>query len=125
MNKMEKALANQENILFVKESCAFCSTTKKLASKLEETKILKPFEIFTLDIDFSLVELKNLLKNYGWKPTDSSDLVSLPQIYIQGEYIGGNNDFYKSKYNEGDENNQIEVDGKLIKTPNKINPMNF
>ncbi|NJK71138.1 MAG: hypothetical protein HC932_02665 [Thermales bacterium] len=78
-----------------------------------------------MDIDFSLVELKNLLENYDWEPTDSSDLVSLPQIYIQGEYIGGNNDFYKSKYNEGDEDNQIEVDGKLIKTPNKIKPNEF
>jgi len=125
MQNIQKYLDEGKNILFVKESCTYCSATKKLASKLEAAGIVEPFQIFTLHEDFEQAEITDLLKNYGWEPKDTNDLVALPQVYIQGEYIGSNNKFYDSKYNLGDENNQIEVGGKLIETPNKINPMNF
>lgn len=106
-------IASTKNVIFYKLNCPFCIAAQKLADALVERNILKDYAIYTLGQDFDNSTLTELVSNNGWQPDGLQYTASKPQIFIQGEYINGNFEFYKSKWN---------LDEGM---PNLKNPMRF
>jgi glutaredoxin len=106
-------IANTQNAFFFKSSCPFCVSARTLADCLVDKKILDSYSVYFLDKDFNNETLTKLVLNNGWQPDGQQQIASKPQIFIKGEYIKGNAEFYKSKWNTGE--------GKT----NLKNPMRF
>ena len=110
--EMQKIAENQ-NTLFYKPNCPFCIASQGLLDQLVNLSLLDSYKIYTLNIDFNNQALTDLTCIYGWQPDGVQSVCTKPQIFIKGEYIGGNFEFYKSKWN---------VDAGY---PNLKNPMRF
>jgi glutaredoxin-related protein len=54
-----------------------------------------------------------LVSDSGWQPDGSQYVATKPQIFVDGQYIGGNFEFYNSKWNVGEN------------MPNLMNPLRF
>jgi glutaredoxin len=106
-------IANTKNVIFGKDSCRFCSSALILINRLVELKILNNFVYYHQGQEFDDAELKQLLLNNNWQPDGFPAHPTKPQIFIQGQYIGGNFEFYKSQWNVGEN------------MPNLVNPMRF
>jgi glutaredoxin len=106
-------IAKTQNVAFFKSNCPFCTASQKLIEALLESKILDSFDIYTLGQDFDNETLTDLVSSSGWQPDGVQSIASKPQIFVQGQYVGGNFEFYKSKWN-------IEEN-----MPNLKNPMRF
>jgi glutaredoxin len=106
-------IVNNKNVIFNKIGCPFCIAAQKLAEVLVEQKVLDEYLVLTLNEDFDNQTLTELVSKNGWQPDGIQFIATKPQIFIQGQYVGGNFDFYKSSYNTGS--------GK----PNLKNPMRF
>lgn len=94
-------LANSHYIIFAKESCRFCDASKILFEELKKQEIINNFTIRMLDEDFDNETLCQLVMNNGWLADGGQQYPSKPQIFMKGEYIGGNFEFYKSHWNVG------------------------
>ena len=105
--------ASTKYVLFSKVGCPFCTAALVLMSKLLENKIIPGYVTYTIDREISNQTLLLLGLEYGWKADGEQPFPSKPQIFMKGEYIGGNSDFYNSKWNLGEN------------MPNLKNPMRF
>jgi glutaredoxin len=106
-------LADTKNVLFMKNHCPFCHAAQKLVEVMKDQGVIDAYDIFTLDTDFDNDTLGELARNNGWVADGGQNFPSKPQIFFKGQYIGGNFELYKSKWNMGE--------GK----PNLVNPMRF
>jgi glutaredoxin len=106
-------MANSKYVIFAKESCRFCDAAENLFEEIKKQKIISEFTVYILNKDFDSETLTQLVKNNGWEPDGGQTFPTKPQIFMKGEYIGGNFEFYKSHWNVGE--------GK----PNLKNPMRF
>ena len=114
LNKQQmEEISKIKNVIFYKQGCPFCVTAQKLADTLVEQKVLTEYSIYILGQDFDNQSLTELALASGWKPDGIQSIVPKPQIFIQGQYIGGNYEFYKSEWNVGKN------------MPNLKNPMRF
>jgi glutaredoxin len=122
-----RTIAKTENVIFYKRGCPFCSASEKLFNHLKETGIIDTFEMYYLNEDFTDEQLTELVSEFGWQPSSQYQLnCTKPQIFIQSEYIGGNFELHKSKWNLGHENTgKLEVGGEHRDTPQLTNPMRF
>jgi glutaredoxin len=106
-------IAKSQNVAFFKQNCPFCTAAQKLIDALLESKVLDSFDVYMLSVDFDNETLTDLVCSSGWQPDGVQSTASKPQIFVQGQYIGGNFEFYKSEWNIGENN------------PNIKNPMRF
>jgi len=117
-----KSISKTENVIFYKLNCPFCKAAEELMKELAGLEIIKDYKIYILDKDFDNQTLTDLVIDSGWKPEGIQNFCAKPQIFIQSEYIGGNFEFYKSKWNLG-QNQSGMINGK--NSPNRTNPMRF
>ncbi len=119
-------IAKTENVIFYKQNCPFCKASEYLFEELNKLGIVEDFSVYYLGEDFDNLTLTNLVKGFGWEPDGYQEVCTKPQIFIYGEYIGGNREFYDSKWNIGlDNSGKIMVEGEEYHTPCIKNPMNF
>jgi glutaredoxin len=111
--KQLQEIAKIENVIFYKPFCPFCVATQKLMEELVKAGILDKYSIYILGEDFDNETLGQLATEAGWQPDGAQAYPSKPQIFIKGQYIGGNFEFYKSSWNVGEDQ------------PNLRNPMRF
>jgi glutaredoxin len=71
---------NTDNIVYGKENCVFC----KSATSLLDAK----------GIEYEYVDIEELGKTAA-EVTGRADVRSVPQIYLDGKYIGGFNELVK------------------------------
>jgi glutaredoxin len=95
-------IAKTQNVAFFKSNCPFCAASQILITTLLESKILDSFEIYMLNTDFDNKTLTDLVINSGWQPDGVQSIATKPQIFLEGQYIGGNFEFYNSKWNVGE-----------------------
>jgi glutaredoxin len=112
LNQMQN-IADTEYVIFFKSDCPFCIAAEKLMNALVDSKIIDKYSKYVLDQDFDNPTLTELVVNNGWQNTMNANYPSKPQIFMKGEYIGGNAEFYKSKWNIAEN------------MPNLTNPMRF
>lgn len=101
------------NIAFIKHHCPFCTASIKLLDELKSNKIIDDYIVKILDEDYTNQDLDKLAKAYDWESDSGQAYPSKPQIWIKGEFIGGNFEFYKSEWN---------LDKNM---PKLANPMRF
>ena len=120
-------IAKTENVIFYKVGCPFCQASENLFKQLQTNGIIDTFSMYYLQQDFSDEQLTELVKQFGWEPVAQYQLnCTKPQIFIKGEYIGGNFELHKSKWNVGTDNDgKILVNDQLKDTPMLKNPMRF
>jgi glutaredoxin len=120
-------IAKTENVIFYKPDCPFCAASDKLFTALVEKGIVDSYSKYYLHTDFDDELLTTLVKDFGWVPSgEFQENCTKPQIFVKGEYIGGNFEFYKSKWNKGDDDSgKLQVDGVEKETPDLTNPMRF
>jgi glutaredoxin len=106
-------IANTKNVIFFKNGCPFCNASIVLLDELKSAGKIDEYVVYVLDKDFENDNLGQLARNNGWVADGGQDYPSKPQIFMKGEYIGGNFEFYKSKWNVGEG------------MPNLNNPMRF
>jgi glutaredoxin len=106
-------IAKTENVIFYKPFCPFCVAAQKLMEELVKGEILDKYSIYTLGEDFDNETLGQLASEAGWHPDGVQVYPSKPQIFVKGEYVGGNFEFYKASWNVGENR------------PNLKNPMRF
>ena len=106
-------IADSNYVMFFKTGCPFCNAAQVLFEALNESGAIDDYKVLVLDRDFENAELGQLARNNGWVADGGQDYPSKPQIFMKGEYIGGNFEFYKSTWNTGDG------------MPNLSNPMRF
>jgi glutaredoxin-related protein len=104
-------IAKTQNVIFFKKNCPICNASIILFDRLVKDKIIEIYSVFVLDVDFRNSTLGELAFSSGWSATGGEAYPSKPQIYIEGEYIGGNWELYRSKWNTSG--------------PNLKNPMRF
>ena len=120
---LKDLIKNQnEAVIFYKSGCPFCASSEKLLNELTANGTIEGYSTIYVENDISNPELKEIVKEYGWIPDSHQEFPSKPQIFIRGEYVGGNSEFHKSKWNVGGE---IDINGEKIQTPNLKNPMAF
>ena len=125
-----KRISEKQNVIFYKPFCPFCKAAEDLMKKLKEIGIINEYKVYILDKDFDNETLKNLVLEYKWKPERHQEYPTKPQIFMnisgKAEYIGGNKEFYNSKWNLGENNSkQIKIKNLSYNTPNLKNPMRF
>ncbi|MEM1312487.1 MAG: glutaredoxin [Patescibacteria group bacterium] len=122
-----RTIAKEENTIFYKTGCPFCAASEKLFNKLQENGIINSFNIYYLYQDFNDEQLTELVTEYGWESTSQYQLnCTKPQIFIKGDYVGGNFELHKSKWNIGDTGSGLLlVNGEEKNTPMLKNPMRF
>lgn len=121
-----KYMVQHENVLFAKLGCRFSDAAQKLLSNLHERGIIGDFHIFQLGIDYENKELTELVTLFGWQPEPYQTFCTKPQIFLNQEYIGGNRELHKSRYNLGENGSGvILIHGKNMVTPQNKNPMPF
>ena len=96
-------ISAKEPLAMFKPGCPYCTATKSLIDVLTETGIITDFSIFTLGTDFTNETLLEVCLHFGWQSEGFQNYPSKPQVFIEGELIGGNLEFYKSKWNVGAE----------------------
>ena len=106
-------IAQTNYVIFAKNNCPFCTASIKLLDNLVSIGQIKTYLKYTIGEDFDDATLGQLSLWAGWKPDGGQSYPSKPQIFMKGQYIGGNFEFYKSDWNNG------------INKPNLINPMRF
>jgi glutaredoxin len=106
-------ITRTQNVIFGKSNCRFCTSALMLMGNLVDQKILDSYFYYHLDEDFDNETLKELLLHNGWQPDGVQSTATKPQVFIRGQYIGRNFEFYKSKWNVGEN------------MPNLKNPMRF
>jgi len=121
-----KDIAKNENVIFYKPGCPFCKASEELFRELVEVGAIEEYSVYQLGEDFNNEELTDLVKEFGWKPDGYQEVASKPQIFIEGQYIGGNRELYISKWNIGEgETSKIKVGDEEIDALNLPNPMRF
>jgi glutaredoxin len=108
-----QAIADSKNVIFYKRGCPFCVATQNLFDALANQQIVSQYVIYTLGQDFDNQTLTQLVASNGWLADGQQSVASKPQIFVDGQYIGGNFEFYKSKWNVAQD------------MPNLKNPMRF
>jgi len=88
-------------LAMLKPGCPFCIASKSLIKALADTGIITNFLIVTLGTDFDNETLLEVSSHFGWQSEGYKNYPSKPQVFIDGEYIGGNSEFYQSKWNVG------------------------
>ena len=109
-------------LIFYKRGCPFCQASEKLLQELVGRGLTESYEKILVEEDIDNLSLKKICDVFGWQPNGYQNYPSKPQIFINGAYINGNSDFYKSIWNSGQ---KIEIQGQQIQTPNLQNPMKF
>lgn len=106
-------IAKTQNVIFFKNNCPFCNASIVLLDTLVEGGHIPSYSVYTLDKDFDNTTLGQLALSAGWEPDGIQAFPSKPQIFIDGQYIGGNFELYNSQWNTGESK------------PNLKNPMRF
>ena len=106
-------IADNNYVMFFKTGCPFCHAAEVLFIALKESGKIDDYKICILNKDFENMELGKLARNNGWIADGGQDCPSKPQIFMKGDYVGGNFEFYKSAWNIGEG------------MPNLKNPMRF
>lgn len=129
LNQLQ-TIATSENVIFYKPNCPFCQACEKLMQALKEKQIISDFAVYYLEKDFDNETLTQMVLKFGWQPESHQLYCAKPQVFMNAsqktEYIGGNFEFYKSRWNLGDDNSgEIKVNGETFQAPNLTNPMRF
>ncbi|WMY95286.1 MAG: GrxA family glutaredoxin [Arsenophonus sp.] len=74
-------------LIFGRSNCPYCTSAKKIAEKLKNT--LHDFHYRYIDIEIEKITKNDLSKKVG------KIVNTVPQIFLDGEYIGGFTDFEK------------------------------
>ena len=125
IEKMRK-ISQTENVIFHKHGCPFCAASDELFEELVNRGIIESFSKYYLGENFTDELLTQLVKEYGWVGGQYQLNCTKPQIFIAGEFIGGNFEFYKSKWNVGEKDTgKIKIEDQEFEAPHLINPMPF
>ena len=95
---------------------------------LRNAGIIKDYKLYIMGEDYSQEQLTDLCGDYGIEPKGFDTKVTIPQVIMKGEYIGGADAFYASRWNLGDEDSGIiylyDKDGNEWKfpAPKMVNP---
>lgn len=98
-----RTLSKEHYTLFFKYGCKYSKAAMELLNKLKETGVIEDYELNILGEDYDEKSVTLLCGDYGVTPTGYNTKVSIPQIIMKGEFIGGNDKFYGSRWNLGDE----------------------
>jgi len=90
------------NVAFFKPGCPFCHAAQELIDILVENKLTAPFTIYNLGVDFDNDTLLDVAHAFNWQPDGIQQYPTKPQIFVEGEFIGGNSEFYTSRWNMGE-----------------------
>jgi glutaredoxin len=121
-----KDIAKNENVIFYKLGCPFCKAAEELCKELIEEGVIEEYSVYHLGEDFTNQDLTDLVKEFGWKADGYQEVCTKPQIFMEGQYVGGNREFYLSKWNLGDDQTgKIKVGDEEIEALNIPNPMRF
>ncbi len=112
LSQMQK-IAQTQYVIFAKNNCPFCTASFKLLDALVSTGQIVGYVTYILDQDFDNDTLGQLSLWAGWKSDGGQNYPSKPQVFMKGQYLGGNFEFYKSDWNNGSDK------------PNLVNPMRF
>jgi glutaredoxin len=100
MNKLSQIVKDDKNVMFSKPGCPFCAASYVLLDELVKQGVIPNYTKYFNVGDFSDPELTELVTEYGWqKESEYQVNCTKPQIFINGEYIGGNWELYLSKWN--------------------------
>lgn len=113
ISDIKNLIEDSQTVVIFKHGCPFCKASTTLLDKLNEDGVISDYTVYYSGEDISNEDLTELVKEYGWEPDGTQLVASKPQIFIKGQYVGGNFEFYKSEWNLGE--------GK----PNLENPMRF
>ena len=98
-----KEISTTQNVIFYKPNCPFCFASRVLLDKLVANKIINEYHVYMLGEDFDDTTLTQLIEqSTTWKKSDHEQAPSKPQIFLDGNYVGGNVDFYQSSWNVGE-----------------------
>ncbi|KAJ9124297.1 hypothetical protein QFC22_001097 [Naganishia vaughanmartiniae] len=83
---VQKEIEDNFVMVFSKSYCPYCAATKKLFSELEPTlEDGKTYKVIELDQRDDGSDIQNYIaQTYGQR--------TVPQVFINGEFIGGNSD---------------------------------
>jgi glutaredoxin len=96
-------ISKSQNVIFYKPGCPFCFASRVLLDKLVDNKKIDTYKVYMLDSDFENETLAEFIQSCTtWRPTENEQFPAKPQIFLKGEYVGGNIDFYQSKWNTGE-----------------------
>jgi glutaredoxin-related protein len=98
-----RIIAKQNYTLFFKYGCKYSKAAMELLQKLKETGVIDSFELLILGDHYDEKGITTLCEDYGIHPSGYNTKVTIPQVFMKGEYIGGNDKFYGSRWNTGDE----------------------
>ena len=102
-----------QNVIFGGNGCPFYKASVQLLDALLNSRIISQYTKLIIDQDYTREQLLEVCVQYNWQPQDGQSYPSKPQVFLDNELIGGNFEFYKSKWNRGE----------LM--PNIYNPMRF
>lgn len=94
-------IVKTKNVIFFKPFCPYCIAAQFLLDRLVKDQKIQSYQVIMLGNDFDNDTLLELMQTKDWKPTSRGNYPTKPQIFIEGEYIGGNQEFYHSKWNIG------------------------
>jgi glutaredoxin len=101
MTRLQKIVQDNQNIIFSKPGCPFCSASYILLDNLVKTGAISKYTKYYNLADYKNEELTELVSSYGWqKESEYQDNCTKPQIFLNGEFIGGNRELYLSKWNK-------------------------
>jgi glutaredoxin len=101
MSRLVEIVKNEKNVMFSKPGCPFCSASYKLLDHLVETGVIEGYSKYYNTGDYTNEELTELVTEYGWeKESEYQNNCTKPQIFLEGEFVGGNHELYLSKWNK-------------------------
>ena len=93
--KMQEVIRKEENVLFVKKGCPYCTKALKHADELKRQGKIDDYEVWTLGSDFDDETLGQIVKDNGGDTHWGK--ATKPQIFMDSKYIGDSMAF--DKYN--------------------------
>lgn len=116
-------ILTEKNILFYKPGCPYCEASQRLMEALIESEIIQEYSVYYVHPSGDLTNdvLKETVSELGWSGSQRN-YPTKPQVFVHGEYVGGNDDFYNSKWNIGFQG-MIQVEGEKRETPELNNPL--
>ena len=113
---LEELISNPDNkvVLFALEWCEFCWSVRKLFKKME-------IDYLSVDLDSVAYQADDKGGKLRAALNQKTDCVTIPQIFIDGEFIGGCTDFFDGVIS-GDIQNKLNKAGVKFNQSIKVEP---
>lgn len=85
---LKELIRKEENVLFVKEGCPYCTKALARADELKRQGVIKDYLVQTLNKDFNDETLGKLVQDFGGQKHVHWGKATKPQIFMNGEYVG-------------------------------------